>query len=90
MSKETTSDKKYNATVTRMFDAPKFAAKALKGEEGAAFLSAKLDADSLAALKTVQLGGNLVLKKSPKLNTKGGFTYFLEVLPPYENTNSDI
>jgi hypothetical protein len=86
MSNETQSDtqgKKFNPTVTAMFDAPNFANKALKGEDGAAFLSAPIDDKAILALDQVQVGSKLLLKKSPKPNKNGGATYYLEVLPPY-------
>ncbi len=83
MSNNTGTVKQFNPRVTAMFDSPSFAIKALKGEDGAAFLSAPIDAKGIAAINTVQLGSKLVLKKSDKLNKNGGSTYYLEVLPPY-------
>ncbi len=78
-----TNGKQFNPTVTAMFDAPNFANKALKGEDGAAFISSPIDEKALDAVNAIELGSKLLLKKSPKPNKNGGATYYLEVLPPY-------
>jgi len=76
----------FNPTITAMFEAPKFAARALQGETGAAFLSAPLDAKALTALRNAKEGEKLLLKRSVKLNKSGEPTYFLEVLPVFNKT----
>lgn len=84
-----TNGKQFNPTVTAMFDAPNFANKALKGEDGAAFLSAPIDEKAISALDFIEVGSKLLLKKSPKPNKNGGATYYLEVLPPFNKTATE-
>jgi hypothetical protein len=86
---ETQSDKKYNETVTRFFDQPAFAAKALgKEDENNAFVSESLDAAALKVLQSAKIGDQLVLKRSPKLNSRGRSTFFLEKFTPKTATEA--
>jgi hypothetical protein len=64
------------------------AGKNYKKEMGTAFVSAPLNADAFAAIKTAKPGDRLLLRKGKGLNKSGGRNFFLEVLPGLNNTNN--
>lgn len=68
-------NKKFNPTITALFENGKFGVGAL--------LSANINAEGYEVIQRhLQIGSKLLVRKSPRLSKSGGETYFLEVLPP--------
>lgn len=84
--KVSNNGKQFNPTVTAFFDSPKWGNKAFAGEDNSAFLSASLDDKAIAELQNLRVGNKLLLRKSSKLNKNGGFTFYMEVIPPQDGT----
>jgi len=79
-AKSTGIKKNYNPTVTALFENEKFGEGSL--------LSAPLTAEGFEALQRHGgIGVKFVVKKSKKPNKNGSSTYFMEILPPQENSD---
>lgn len=73
--------KKFNPTITALFENSKFGEGAL--------LSANIDAKGYEVIQRhLEIGSKLVVRKSPRLSKNGNTTYFLEVLPPLTENNN--
>ncbi len=85
---ETESDKVYeNRTVGYGYDVPAFGKGVLKGQKGVAFVINPLTEDQAGLLKEkANTGQQFVLYRSPGVNAKGNYTYFLEFLAPKQDS----
>ena len=81
-----------NRTVAYAYDVPAFGKGALRGTKGVAYVTNPLTAEQAEVLKTKAVAGQqFVLHRSPGVNAKGNYTYFLEFLVPKTTaTEGDI
>ena len=80
MSNEKTYE---NRTVAYAYDVPAFGKGALKGQKGMAYVTNPLTEEQAAVLKEKAVAGQqFAMYRSPNVNAKGNYTYFLEFLAP--------
>lgn len=86
------NDKNYeNRTVAYAYDVPAFGKGVLKGQKGTAYVTNPLTEEQAKILKEKAVPGQqFCMHRSPGVNAKGNYTYFLEFLVPKTTSTEDI